>query len=304
MSRLGDKIKLTELIILAKGVNMSSALIFSIEEFSVFDGPGIRTSVFLKGCPLRCEWCHNPEGQSFDNSILRSPNGCVGCGNCEKSSEFVDGRRVYTEESIKSCPRSLLRYCAREYSAEELCKKLIKNIPILNASGGGVTFSGGEPTANPNFLLECFDLLQGKTNLAIQTCGFCSEDIFKKILKKCDYMLFDIKLADQAKHKRYTGVSNDLILKNFLTLVNSKKDFVIRTPLIPTVTDTEDNIRAIAKLLSDNEIGYIELMPYNTMAGSKYLLNGKKYSPSFDESVRCDPREEIFKSFGIKTKII
>ena len=231
---------------------MSKGLVFSIEEFSVFDGPGIRTSIFLMGCPLRCEWCHNPEGQEFSNSIVRSPNGCVGCGSCLAASEFTNGKRQYTEKSIKNCPNNLLRYCATEYSAEELCERLYKNLAILNASGGGVTFSGGEPTSSPEFLLECLSLLDGKTNRAVQTCGYCSPTLFDKVLESCDYMLFDIKLVDDCLHKKYTGVSNALILENFKTLASSGKDFVIRTPLIPTVTDTEDNARRTAELLTSS----------------------------------------------------
>ena len=131
---------------------MKKALIFSIEEFSVFDGPGMRTSVFLMGCPLRCEWCHNPEGQRFSNFILRSPNGCLRCGECEKYTTVKNGTREFSEESIIHCPNKLLRYCGEEMSAEELCRKLEKNLAILNAAGGGVTFSGGEPLMQTEFL--------------------------------------------------------------------------------------------------------------------------------------------------------
>ena len=283
---------------------MNKGLVFSIEELSVFDGPGIRTSVFLMGCPLRCEWCHNPEGQSFSNSIVRSPNGCIGCGECVKRSIERYGKREFTEESIKNCPNNLLRYCAVEYSAAELCERLSKNFAILNASGGGVTFSGGEPTSSPEFLLECLSILDGRTSRAVQTSGYCSPEVFMKVLENCDYMLFDVKLANDAMHKRYTGLSNEVILKNFKTLASSKKDFVIRTPLIPTVTDTEENIRAIAELLWENGVGYIELLPYNKMAGSKYKLAGKEYAPSFDESVPVKERVEIFAEYGITVKKI
>ncbi len=279
---------------------MSSAQIFSIEEFSVFDGPGIRTSVFLMGCPLRCEWCHNPEGQGFENFILRSPNGCTKCGNCFKHAINDGGKTLFTEDSNKKCPNSLLRYCANQYTAEELTAKLEKSIPILNASGGGVTFSGGEPTSSPAFLLECLSLLEGKTNRAVQTCGYCSPSVFEKVLKNCDYMLFDIKLVDEELSKRYTGVSSAPILQNFCTLAASGKNFVIRTPLIPGVTDTEENINAIARLLSENGVKYIELLPYNKMAGSKYRLAGKEFKPSFDETVPVAIRTEIFDQYGIE----
>jgi pyruvate formate lyase activating enzyme len=211
---------------------------------------------------------------------------------------------VFTEDSIKNCPNALLRYCAKEYTAEELYVVLEKNIPLLNASGGGVTFSGGEPTASPEFLLECLSLLSGKTNRAVQTCGYCSPTLFPKVLDNSDYILFDLKLVDEALHKRYTGVSNSVILQNFHTLLSSGKSFVIRTPLIPTVTDTEENLRAIASLLEQNGINYIELLPYNKMAGSKYSLTGKVYEPSFDENLPVSVRTELFSEYGIRAEII
>ena len=252
------------------------------------------------GCPLRCEWCHNPEGQGFENFILRSPNGCIGCGNCFKHAVTDGGKTLFTEKSIKNCPNALLRYCAYEYTSDELCAKLEKNLSILNASGGGVTFSGGEPTSSHRFLLDCLTRLNGKTNRAVQTCGYCSPSVFNEVLENCDYMLFDIKLVDDSLSKKYTGVSNAVILQNFRTLVSSGKDFVIRTPLIPGVTDTEENTEAIARLLKDHGVGYIELLPYNKMAGSKYSLAGKTFKPSFDESVPVVIRNEIFAKYGIE----
>lgn len=283
---------------------MSRANVFSIEEFSVFDGPGIRTTVFLMGCPLRCEWCHNPEGQSFANTILRSPNGCIECGACKAWAICDNGKLSFTEESIKACPHGLLRYCAKEYTPEELCSKLFKNLSLLNAAGGGITFSGGEPLANHKFLLDCLALLKGKTHRAIQTSGFCPPDVFQKVLENCEYMLMDIKLIHDELHKKYTGVSNGIILENFKTLAKSDKEFVIRIPLIPTVNDTKENIRDTAKLLRDSGISYVELLPYNKMAGAKYKMVGMKYTPSFDEAVPVEPRCEILAEYGIKSKII
>ena len=304
MSTPRDKIIKTSNIIFSEADMSNSGLVFSIEEFSVFDGPGIRTSVFLMGCPLRCEWCHNPEGQSFRNSIVRSPNGCIDCKSCLKHAEEKDGRLQFTEKSIAMCPQNLLRYCAEEYTPERLCEKLLKNAAILNSAGGGVTFSGGEPTASGEFLIECLTLLEGKVNRAIQSCGYCKGELWKRVLDNSDYFLFDVKLINDALHKRYTGVSNEPILENFKALVHSGKDFVIRTPLIPTVTDTVENITDIAKLLSKNGVKYIELLPYNKMAGSKYRLAGMTYSPSFDTELSPEARTEIFESFGIKSKIV
>lgn len=278
--------------------------VFSIEEFSTFDGPGIRTTVFLKGCPLRCQWCHNPEGQSFDNAVLRSPNGCVHCGNCIKAAQTVNGKTVLTEDSIHACPNHLLRWCAVEYTPEELTEKLLKNVPILNGAGGGITFSGGEPLAQPDFLIACLKLLAGKTDRAIQTSGYGSRAVFDNVLSNADRFLYDIKLVDEADHKHYTGVSNAVILENFHTLVHSGVPFVVRTPLIPGVTDTERNLTAIRNLLLREGVNYIELLPYNPMAGSKYALAGMTYRPEFDESIEVNKNLDVFFNAGITVQLV
>ena len=278
--------------------------VFSIEEFSIYDGPGIRTSVFLKGCPLRCTWCHNPEGQLRQAQIIKSPNGCIKCGNCLCTSRLVDGRRIFTSESIEKCPMHLLRVSGEEYSSDELCSKILKNEAILKASGGGVTFSGGEPFLQHEFLFECLTRLSGKIHCAIQTCGFCSSEIFETILSLADYFLYDLKIIDTKLHKKFTGVNNDLILRNFDILANSKKPFVVRIPLIPTVTDAESNIEDIAKLLNKYAITYAELLPYNKMAGGKYDMVGRKYEPNFDETMPCQVREEIFNKYNISVKVL
>lgn len=276
---------------------------FSIEEFSVYDGPGIRTTVFLKGCPLRCTWCHNPEGQSSAFEAVRSPNGCISCKSCERYAKHSDGRLIYTEQSINACPVGLLRVCAEDIEADGLCRRLLKNARILK-NGGGVTFSGGEPLLQSEFVFECLSLLRGELHTALQTCGYCSPDVFSRALSLCDYFLFDLKLIDSDGHKRYTGVPNERILENFRALAKSGVSFSTRMPLIPTVTDTEHNLRAAAELLKECGIDYIELLPYNRMAGGKYAMLGRRYSPEFDEAVPCQAREDIFESFGIKTKIL
>ena len=277
--------------------------IFSIEEFSVYDGPGIRTTVFLKGCPLRCSWCHNPEGQRFETEIVKSPNGCVSCGNCIKTSIVKDGEYVLTEESIKNCPMNLIRICGEKMTPTELCNKLLKNERILN-NGGGVTFSGGEPFMQSEFMFECLKILKKRLHTAIQTCGYCSADKFDTALSLADYFLFDLKIIDDENHKKYTGVSNKLILDNFRRLAKSGVDFIARTPLIPGVTDTEENISDIARILKENDVNKIELLPYNKMAGAKYKLVMREYKPDFNEGAEVSFHEEIFKSYGIETKII
>lgn len=269
--------------------------VFSIEEFSVYDGPGIRSTVFLKGCPLRCSWCHNPEGQEAEPKILRSPNGCIGCGSCEKYAD----ENGYTEKSMLSCPRQLLRLCGVSYKPQTLCDKLLKNRCLLD----GVTFSGGEPLQQSTFLLECLKLLDGQLHRAVQTSGFAAPGVFAQVVRNTDYMLFDLKIIDEQAHKYHTGQSNQPILQNFEALVQSGLEFVPRVPLIPGVTDTEQNLTAIARLLKDHGIGYVELLPYNTMAGSKYKLAGKSFNPTFDPKVPCQTKEELFNRFDIKVKV-
>ncbi|MBQ7642489.1 MAG: glycyl-radical enzyme activating protein [Clostridia bacterium] len=283
---------------------MEKGKIFSIEEFSVFDGDGIRTTVFLKGCPLRCAWCHSPEGQSFATEYLRSPNGCLSCGQCLRAGEAATGERKLTEESVLACPRSLVRKCGEDMTSAEVAKRLLKNADVYLATGGGVTFSGGEPTAQPEFLLECLSLLKGKINRGLQTTGFCDPAVFKKIISECDLILFDIKLIDPLLHKKYTGASNEIILENFTAAKNSGAKLVVRTPLIPTVTDSAENVEGICAFLSEEGVYELEILPYNKMAGSKYKLAGKKWSPPYDESLPCEIRKEIYERYGIKYRIV
>lgn len=274
--------------------------VFSVQEFSVYDGPGIRTSVFLKGCPLHCSWCHNPEGQKFKPEIVRSPNGCRGCGACERTAEKENGEMKYTSESVKICPEHLLRVCGREQTAEAVFNEVMKNKDILS----GVTFSGGEPLAQVDFLLSCLKLFKGKLHTAVQTSGFAEPNDFKKILSAADYFLYDIKLINETAHKKYVGASNQNILSNFKTLADSEKSFVVRVPLIPGVTDTKENIKYICALLLKNKVGYAELLPYNKMAGGKYKMTGRIYRPDFDASVSVQVREEIWSRYNIEIKVL
>lgn len=270
--------------------------IFSIEEFSTFDGPGIRCTVFLKGCPLRCQWCHNPEGQRFERQILRSPNGCIGCGSCTRTG--------MTEESIPLCPRHLLRLCGEDLTPGELFARLEDKLWMLGAAGGGVTFSGGEPLSQSAFLLECLKLLQGKAHRAVQTSGFAPGEVFNEVLKSCDFMLFDLKLMDTLQHKHYTGVGNEVILQNYQTLVASGLSFITRIPLIPGVNDTAENLTQTAQFMHELGVKQIELLPYNKAAGAKYKAAGREFRVDFDETAECQPRKEIFDQYHIEVKVL
>ncbi len=276
---------------------LRNGTVFSIEEFSVFDGDGIRMTVFLKGCPLRCEWCHNPEGQRAEREVCRSLNGCISCGACLKNG-------VLGEDGISACPRGLVRLVGDSYTSEDIARIVSANADILNASGGGVTFSGGEPLAQSEFLYECLCALHGVTDRAIQTTGYCQKDTFLRVLSECDRVLYDLKLIDDGKHRHYTGVSNVAILENYRTLSESGKPFVTRIPLIPTVTDTAENIEGIASFMRECGVCYAELMPYNKMAGGKYAALGREYRVSFDEMVEVNTHAQIFKKYGIEVKIL
>lgn len=276
--------------------------IFSIEEFSTFDGPGIRMTIFLKGCPLSCSWCHNPEGQSFEVEYLRSPNGCLGCGACLKAGLEESGHPSLTEKSISACPRNLVRCASWDSSPENLAKKILKNAAVLSMNGGGVTFSGGEPLAQTDFLCECLSLLEGKVHRALQTSGFAPAENFSRALALTDYVLFDLKLMNSAMHKKFCGADNTLIHENYKTLVQSGKPFVTRIPLIPTVTDTEDNLEAIAAFVSSLGVSYVEVLPYNQLAGSKYPGLLREYAPGFAADRPSHTGEEIFARYGITAK--
>ena len=261
-------------------------------------------TVFLKGCPLKCMWCHNPEGQSFDTMVVKSPNGCLNCLACLKKGQELTGIPSLVKESVAVCPRNLVRVCGEDKSDTELIEIIEKNIAILNASGGGVTFSGGEPLSQSEFLLSCLKLLKNKTNRAIQTTGFAKKEVFEKILQECDFVLYDLKLMDDEKHKYYVGGSNKQILENYRILAAGNKEFITRIPLIPTVNDTKENIEATAKFMNECGVKKVEILPYNKMAGGKYKLIGKEYKPEFDGNIEPCPHKEIFEKYGIEVRVL
>ncbi len=274
--------------------------VFSIEEFAVFDGPGIRVTVFLKGCPLNCMWCHSPEGRSFESELIKSPNGCIGCGSCKPY--FIS--RGMLEKAIAVCPRNLIRMCGEKITAEELFAKLSGKLDMVNSAGGGITFSGGEPLAQSKFLLNCLALFKGKTNRAVQTSGFTDEKTFESVIGESDYMLFDLKLMDEKKHIEYTGQSNRPILNNYRILARSGVPFITRIPLIPTVNDTSENIEATAAFMAENGVSKIELLPYNASAGAKYAAVGKTYQPTFPEEAMPETHLDIFEKHRIEVTVL
>lgn len=278
---------------------MSEGIIFDIKQFAVYDGPGIRTTIFFKGCPLKCMWCHNPEGISFEPQLMVSTNNCLNCGMCRKACPHKDEECVACGECVLACPNGLRRIAGTRWKAEDLASKLLKDADYLKAQGGGVTFSGGEPTAQPDFLLELLDRLNG-VHRAIETSGYCSSMTFSEIVNNTDYVMMDLKIMDPEKHLKYTGVRNALILDNLEILKASGKPFRIRIPVIPGVNDSEENFIETANALKGcSSLELVELLPYHVTAGAKYEMIGKKYAPTFDTDASPDLNMKVFTALGI-----
>lgn len=285
------------------GIHQMYGTIFDIKQFAVFDGPGIRTTVFLKGCPLRCEWCHNPEGLSFGPQLMVSKSACTHCGRCREVCPNPSGCTV-CGRCIRSCPLGLRRICGKKIDSADLAAKLLKDWDYLKLQGGGVTFSGGEPTAQGEFLLECLRLIN-PMHKAIETSGYCDPDLFREIIGELDYVIMDIKHTDDEIHRRYTKVSNRKILQNLEQLKTSGKPFRIRIPVIPGVNDTEDNFRRTAELLAGAEnLDTVELLPYHQTAGAKYEMVDMDYRPSFDTDALPNLDTAVFAEYHIPCKVI
>lgn len=242
--------------------------IFDIKEMAVHDGPGIRTTVFFKGCPLRCKWCHNPEGFVSAPQLMYKKARCLGCQKCHEKCNHEECQPF--GRCIHICPENCLEVVGKTVSAKELANELINTANVLGDCFGGFTFSGGEPLAQPKFLLALIEELT-PYHLCIETSGYTNRDVFNSVIKKLDFIIMDIKLADNAMHKHYTGVGNEKILENFKTLQNSGKPYMIRTPLIPNITDTKENLAAIKEIIGNSPWEHI---PYNAAASAKYeMLN-------------------------------
>jgi len=243
---------------------MKKGLIFDIDRFSSHDGPGIRAAVFLKGCPLSCKWCHSPESQKNAPEIIYQKTRCINCRKCA---------------GAESCVTHALSICGVWHDAEDILETVVQDKPFYINSGGGVTVTGGEPLIQAEFTLDFLKLCkQAGINTAIETCGFGSREALLKIAEYCDLIYYDIKLIDAELHKKYTGVSNTIILDNLAALCeNNAGKITIRVPCIPGITDSSEQIAEINRLAEKHDIKNIELMPYNINAGAKYEWIGRTY---------------------------
>lgn len=260
--------------------------IFDIKEFTVHDGPGSRITVFLKGCPLRCKWCHNPEGLKAERQLMYKSTLCSHCNHCKEPCMHPECQPF--GRCIHACMNGCLTMAGEELTSKELAERLMKNADVLNQMGGGITFSGGEPMMQADFVCDMAEKLDN-IHKAIQTSGFADLQTYQKVISHFDYVMQDIKLADRDLHVKYTGVSNEKILRNIEWLKESGKQFVFRVPLIPKITDTEENLKAISEIVGACRT---ELMPYNEFAGAKYSMVGMEYTLSVEKN-----RKEDFTKF-------
>ncbi len=259
--------------------------IFDIKRFALNDGPGIRTTIFLKGCPLKCIWCHNPEGISFDIDEY-------------EEERVLDGLRFTSKQSV-----------GKMVSVDMLMKEIKKDQQFFIQSGGGVTFSGGEPLAQYDFLFQMVQLCkQNDLHITIDTSGLCSINQISKIAELTDLFLFDIKFVDDDLHLKYTGVSNKLILQNLEYILKSKTNVIIRIPVIPGINDSNKCIAELKLYLDNlkNDIKELHFLPFHNSGISKYNRFNKEYemrNAKSQQSTDLLSLKEEFTLLGITTKI-
>jgi len=269
---------------------LTTGIIFDVKKFSIHDGPGIRTTVFLKGCPLQCSWCHNPEGQDPRPQLLYRPDRCLGCGECipvcPKGAIRLDGDGVATDSEACSLCGACVEVCyaearemvGRQVTVSEVLAEVEQDIAFYDQSGGGVTFSGGEPLLQPEFLLLLLRACKEREiHTAVDTCGHSDWQPLDDIREYVDVFLYDLKLIDDEKHRLFTGVSNQPSLRNLQALSQQGENIILRVPVVPSVNDDEENLRATAELAAAlPSLTRVDLLPYHDTASHKYRRLGRE----------------------------
>ncbi len=285
---------------------MSKVLISNIQRFSTKDGPGIRTTVFFKGCPLRCRWCHNPETHTSHEEIMYNGENCVLCGRCvtacERGAVSVADEKIVTDRDMCTfcgkcadvCYYNAREICGKYYSPEEIFAVIERDRSFYSESGGGATFSGGECMMYPDFLSETLKLCKGeKIHTAVDTSGYAPWESFEKILPFTDLFLYDIKAYSSKLHEELTGVPNELIFDNLEKLSASGARIFLRLPLIEGCNAEYDDIAAIAEKTKHLNIDGVNLLPYHDMGKYKYTKLGRNY----DDETMGTPSDEKLESF-------
>ena len=279
--------------------------IFDIKRFAIHDGPGIRTTVFLKGCPLHCLWCQNPEGLNSDMDLWIKGEQCIRCGACvaicpsgalsmtlQQPPRLNRDACSFCWKCVNNCPARAIHRIDTEISVEALVQELLLDKVFFDVSGGGITLSGGEPLAQPDFALAVLELLREKdVHTCMETSLFAPEPEIHRFLKVLDYIICDIKLINDEAHRKYTGESNQIILRNFRYLTSVFSAVLVRIPLIPGITATEENLRAVGEFVRSCGTDIkIELLNYNWFSASKYTWLDK---PHFNSEARAYPEEAM-----------
>jgi pyruvate formate lyase activating enzyme len=300
--------------------NSDHGIIFNIQGYCIHDGPGIRTSVFLKGCPLRCLWCQNPESHSFYPELLFAEEKCAGCGKCVqvcperairmqgKASQTDRGICKNTGLCVEVCPNEARAVIGHRATAEEVFKEIVADALFYQESGGGVTLGGGEPLAQPEFavsiLKKCRD---AGFHTALDTCGHASWTTAREVLRHVNLVLFDFKHMNPEMHKQYTGVSNELILQNAEKIHHQLSiPMRARVTLIPGFNDSPENLEATARFIADRLSNAIpvHLLPYHRLGEAKREQLGRRNetaaidTPGEQQLMEC---RQIFESFGLTT---
>jgi pyruvate formate lyase activating enzyme len=287
--------------------------LFDVQRFSVHDGPGIRTTVFLKGCPARCLWCHNPESQSFAPEVLVVETRCASCGTCRTVCPHGapppgSGLCTACGACVDECPAGARLLAGRETTVEEVMAEVLRDRVFYEESGGGVTFSGGEPLAQPEFLRA---LLESSRNAgirtAVDTCGYAPRDLVLALAPLVDLFLFDVKLVDDARHRDLTGLPVAPILGNLHALGDVHGNVWIRIPVVPGHTDSENDISATASLVAGLPgVRLVSLLPYHATGAAKARRVGRDYpldalAPPSPE--RLDALAALFRAHGLAVRI-
>lgn len=298
---------------------MALGTVINIQKYSIHDGPGIRTTVFFKGCPLSCWWCHNPESQNVKHEIMFFEERCINCGICinrcpqnaiqvkDSYPEIDKNKCVLCGKCTDFCPKNAREYVGKDMTVQELMKEIIKDEVFYDESGGGVTFSGGEPLIYAAFLDEVLKKCKARgIHTAVDTSGYTSWNSIERIADKVDLFLFDIKHMSNEKHKNYMGVENVGILENLKKLSGIGANIFVRIPIISGINDEDEYIDEAVSFLSNLNILQVNLLPYHKMGMNKYGRLKMNYKLSGKEKPSDEKMGHIagkFKKAGIKVKI-